>query len=407
MTKKTRLIWLALGAFAIGTEGYVVAGLLPTVATDLHVSIAAAGQLITVFALAYALGSPLLAVATGKMERKRLLLVSLAVFGVLNLAAALTQSYAMLLVVRIGLALAAGTFVPAASAYAVAVMPAAQRGRALSIVFAGMTVAMMLGVPMGVLLGGHFGWRSTFIAVAGLAAIAWVGLATSLRPVASSLTVSLRERLEIARRPDVFAILLNTLVGLAGVYVIYSYLSPLLTQTAHFGPTGIAVLLFAFGTSAALGNFVAGRIVDRVGPRRLLAAIFTTLTVVFGSLSLVAAYVPAAAAQWLILPILVLWGLLGGSFPSAQQLRMASLAPRLAPVTLALNASAIYLGVSLGAFIGSLVMTHGTVAELGWVGAAFEIVALALLVGVRARAKAPAADETGLGNEIRPAAEPL
>ncbi|HVU34696.1 MAG TPA: MFS transporter [Opitutaceae bacterium] len=407
MTKRSNLIWLALGAFAIGTEGYMVAGLLPTLATDLHVSLSAAGQLIAVFALAYAIGSPLLAVATGRMERRRLLLGSLAAFGALNVVAALAHTYATLLLARVGLALAAGTFVPAASAYAVAVMPAAQRGRALSIIFAGMTVAMMVGVPLGVVLGGHFGWRFTFVGVAFLAVLAWTGLALTLERVPSSVAIPLRERFAIARRPDVFQVLVNTLLALTGVYAIFSFLAPLLARTAGLGSNGVAALLFVFGAAAAIGNLVGGRIVDRIGPKRVLVVIFGALTLVFAALSLVGESMPAAEARWLVIPILGLWGLLGASFPSAQQVRMASLAPRLAPVTLALNASAIYLGASAGAFIGSLVIAYRSPVQLGWVGAAFELLALTQLIG--SRRHVAARDETDLtpSPEIQPVIEPI
>ncbi len=407
MPKRSNLTWLALGAFAIGTEAYVVAGLLPTLAADLHVSLSAAGQLIAVFALAYAVGSPLLAVATGKMERKRLLLISLALFGLLNLAAAVAHSYGMLLLVRVGLALAAGTFVPAASAYAVAVTPAAERGRALSIIFAGMTVAMMVGVPVGVVVGGHFGWRFTFIGVAALAAIAWGGLALTLARVPSSVAIPLKERFAIARRPDVFNVLLNTLLALTGVYVIFSYLAPMLTQVAHLGSNGVAALLFVFGAAAAIGNLVGGRVVDRIGPQRVLIAIFSVLTVAYAALSLVGTFLPPATARWLIIPILGIWGLVGASFPSAQQVRMASLAPRLAPLTLALNASAIYLGASLGAFIGSLVIAHRSPAQLGWVGAGFELIALTLLLGARTRTRASVGEVEEMPPEAQTAIEPL
>ena len=185
MSTLPKLFCLALGAFAIGTESYVIAGLLPDLASDLQVSVALAGQLITVFAFAYALGSPLLAVATGAWERRRLLLTALAAFALFNLFAAMAQSYAMLLVARVGLALSAATFMPAASAYAVAVMPAAQRGRALAIIYTGLTVATVLGVPAGVMVGEHFGWRYTFVGVAGLATVALAGLAATLAPLHS------------------------------------------------------------------------------------------------------------------------------------------------------------------------------------------------------------------------------
>lgn len=381
----TKLFSLALGAFAIGTESYVVAGVLPTIASDLGVTVPLAGQLITAFALTYALGSPLIAVATGAMERRRLLLVSLSAFGAFNLVAALTHSYALLLVARIGMGLSAGTFMPAASAYAVAATPAEHRGRALSVIYGGLTVAMVIGAPIGVLLGGHFGWRFIFLVVAALTAATLAGLAVTLARLRPAASVSLADRIAIARRPDVLATLAVTVVTITGVYTIYSYLAPFLQRTAHLSGDAVALVLFLFGLGSTAGNFLSGSITDRIGPRRVVATVLTGLMVIFASLSLVGAVVPPGAARWIVVPLIALWGFVGFSFPSAQQAHMVTLAPKLAPITLSLNSSAIYLGASLGALLGSLVVAGGSVAEVGWVGAACEATAFLLLRFARRR----------------------
>jgi len=385
MNSLTKLLCLALGAFAIGTESYVVAGVLPTLAADLGVTVPVAGQLITAFALTYALGSPLIAVATGEMERRRLLLISLTAFGVFNLVAALAHSYGLLLTARIGLGLSAGTFMPAASAYAVAATPAAQRGRALSIVFGGLTVALVVGAPIGVLLGEYLGWRFIFVGVAALTGIALAGLALTLRRIYPDTKVTLAERVAIARRPDVLATLAVTTMALCGVYTIYAYLTPLLHQRAHLEGNTVAMVFFLFGLGSTLGNYLSGRTTDRIGPRRVLNLSLSGLSVLFVSLSLVATFLLPATARWIIVPLIVVWGFVGWSFPSAQQAHIASLAPKLAPITLSLNSSAIYLGASLGALLGSIVVAHGSVSELGWVGALCEVGALSLLRFTRRR----------------------
>lgn len=375
----SKLLWLAVAAFAIGTEGYVVAGLLPDLAASLHVSVAIAGQLITVFALAYAVGSPLLAVVTGGMERRRLLLVSIAAFAGFNLFAATAHSYAMLMLARVGLALSAGTFMPAASAYAVAVFPAERRGRALAVIYGGFTVAMVLGAPLGLTLGGHFGWRYIFFGVAAAALAAFVGLAFTLGRLQPAARVSLADRLTVARRPDVLAALAVTVVALAGVYSIYSFLAPFLQCTAHLGGNAMACVFFVFGVGSTFGNLSAGSAADRIGPRRVLALVFIGLTTLFTVLSLASTLMPPDVDRWIVIPLLALWGYIGFSFPAAQQSLLVTLAPRFAPITLSLNASAMYLGVSLGAFLGSLVVARGSIAELGWLGAGCEILALILL----------------------------
>jgi predicted MFS family arabinose efflux permease len=393
MNSLTKLLSLALGAFAIGTESYVIAGLLPDLAADLNVSVALAGQLITVFAFAYALGSPLLAVATGAWERRRLLLTALASFALFNVLAALAQNYTMLLAARIGLALSAATFMPAASAYAVAVMPAAQRGRALAIIYTGLTVATVVGVPAGVVVGEHFGWRYTFVGVAGLAAIALVGLAVTLAPLRRAATVSLVERIAIARRPDVLNALVVTVLTLTGAFSIYSYLAPFLQKTTAIGGTALAVVLFLFGAGSAVGNLVSGVASDRVGPQRIVTTVLITLVGLFATLSLAGSFLPVEIARWIIVPTLAVWGFVGWSFPAAQQARFVAMEPRLAPITLSLNASAIYLGVSFGAILGSLAVAHQMIAGIGWIGAACEVLALVALRRAPQPGRAAAAAE--------------
>lgn len=393
MNTLSKLLGLAIGAFAIGTESYVVAGLLPQLAADLGVSVSAAGQLITVFALTYALGAPLLTVATANMERRRLLLVSLATFALFNLLAAAADNYLTLMIARIGLALSAGTFMPAASAYAVAVTPAAHRGRAISIIYAGLTVATVVGAPFGVLLAQRFGWRAPFIGVSVMSLAALAGLALTLKPVRGVVSVSLGERLAIARRPDVLGVLAVTTMTLTGVYGIYAFIAPYLQHSAGLSGTGIAAVLFVFGVGSAVGNLVSGSLSDRIGPRRIIVAVLGTLTVLFALLSVWPTAFSPAVARWLIVPTLLLWGLFGWSFPSAQQARIVSLAPKLAPITLSLNTSAIYLGASLGAFLGSIVVAHRPIADIGWVGALCEMVALAILLLAPKRSRTPRLDE--------------
>ncbi|HVZ64714.1 MAG TPA: MFS transporter [Lacunisphaera sp.] len=390
MNNWTKLLSLALGAFVIGTESYLVAGVLPALSADLGVTLAVAGQLITAFALTYALSSPVIAVATSGMERRRLLLWSLAAFGVFNLVAATAHTYGVLLMARLGLGLAAGTYMPAASAYAVAATPAAQRGRALSIIYGGLTVALVIGAPLGVLVGGRFGWRFNFVGIAGLTAIALVGLATTLRRIVPSARITLAERLAVARRPDVLALLAGTVFMIAGAYTIYSFLTPFLRTTTGLEGNPIALVFFLFGLGATAGNYLAGGAADRVGPARVVTAVLAGLIVIFGLLSLAGLFLPAGLARWVVVPLVVAWGFVGFSFPAAQQARIAALAPSLAPITLSLNASAIYVGVSLGAMFGGLVVAHGSVPELGWMAALCEVAALTILkLTTRERAEEP------------------
>jgi predicted MFS family arabinose efflux permease len=224
------LYWLALGTFAIGTEGFMIAALLTMIAADIRVSLAQAGLLVSIFALAYATSSPVLTALTGRMDRRRLLIASMSLFAVLNLAAATTHTFLALAAARVLLAFAAGLFTPNANALAGTLVPAEQRGRAIAMVNGGLTAAIALGVPLGALVGERLGWRMTFVGVGALSAIAAVGLARGLpRGVgAAMVTASLGDRVRAVRDPRVARTLLVTTLWAGGSYAVYTYVAPLL-----------------------------------------------------------------------------------------------------------------------------------------------------------------------------------
>jgi predicted MFS family arabinose efflux permease len=385
------LFCVALGAFAIGTEGFMLAGLLPDIAADLGVTVAVAGQLVTVFSLTYALGSPLLAVATGALDRKRLLMGSMVAFALGNVLAASAHGYGALLAARIVMALAASTFMPAASAYAAAVASPERRGRALSVIYVGLTLSTVIGVPLGVLVGGRFGWRDTFGGVFLLSVVAVLGIWRKLAPVAGVRTATLSERLAVARRPDVLAALVQTGLMMAGAFTVYTYLAPFLGRAAGLAGPGLALMLFLFGGSGALGNLVGGWAADRVSPRRLLSGILAGVTVTFALLSLAAAALPAGLRGPAVMALIAVWGVMGWAFPSVQQTRLVGMAPDLASVTLSLNASATYLGISVGAALGSVAVAHGRLFSIGWLAGGCVLLALVLLRLLRDTAPVPGA----------------
>lgn len=392
------LIWLAVGAFAIGTESFVIAGILPALASDLAVPVALAGQLVTVFSLAYAIGTPVLAVVTGGMERKRLLSLAMAGFGAANLIAALAPNYEGLLVARVLLALAAGAFMPAASAYAATVAPPARRGRALAFIYTGFTGAMLVGVPVGTLVGDRFGWRMTFFGVAGLAFVALLGILLSLSRLPGQATVTFADRLAVACRRDILSVLLVTIIGMTGVFAVYTYLAPFLLQVAGFDGTAIAATLLVFGLGGMFGNLAGGMASDRFGPRRVLAIVLGVVVVLFAMLSIAAEWLAPALRMGVSLGVITLWGLFGWCFPTAQQTRLVMLDPVLAAVSLSLNSSATYFGVSLGAALGGIAVATGRLDALGWIGALCEIAALAILfVTAPAPVRQPVCPQVGGG----------
>ena len=376
----TCLIWLTLGAFAIGTEGFMIAGLLPALAQDLDVGLPAAGHLVTAFSLAYAVGAPVMAVLTAGLERRRLLAVAMAGFTLANLLAALAPGYAGLLSARLLLALSAATFMPAAGGYAAGLGGPERHGRALSMITGGLTVAIIAGVPLGVLLGQGFGWRATFLGVAGVAALSLAGILAGLPRQEPSAAASLGERLALAKRSDVLAVLATSVLTVAATFTVYTYIGVFWTAVTGLGPRGLAIVLLVFGIASAVGARLGGSAADHWGARP--TAIFGCGLVVLAYvlLSVGAALAPAEAMS-VLLPAIVLWGMASWGVITALQARLVALAPDMAPVSLSLNSSAIYLGSAMGAAVGAVVIADGPVGRLGWVAASISFAALLTVLG--------------------------
>jgi predicted MFS family arabinose efflux permease len=383
-----RLYWLALGTFAIGTEGFMIAPLLPNLARDLSVSIVSAGQLVTVFALTYALSSPVLTALTGNIDRRRLLVASMVAFAAANFVAASAHTYPALLVARILLAVAAGLYVPNANALATAIVEPSRRGHALSIVAGGISVAVALGVPLGAVIGERFGWRLNFIIVGALSLMATIGLLSGLpRDIAVHMPVaSLRERFDVARRPAVLLALLVTLLWATGAYAVYTYLAPFLALSAGIAGSSIGGVLFMWGLAAVVGIRLGGNLNDRFGNLPVILTSLAVLAVAFLCLSTIAVLFPPPAARVPILLSIALWGLSAWAFFPAQQARLVNIGGiNVAPVTLSLNSSFQFFGFSTGAALGAVIIAIASPNSLGWVGASCQLCALALVLGKRRR----------------------
>ncbi len=381
------LLWLALGAFAIGTEGFMIAGLLPALARDLDVGLPVAGTLVTAFSLTYAVGAPAMAVLTAGLERRRLLAFAMAGFGIANLLAAFSESYVELLMARLLLALTAATFMPAASGYAAAFGGQERRGLSLSMVTNGLTLAIIAGVPLGVLVSERLGWRATFLGVGGLAALSLLGIIARLPSQAPDGSAGLTERVALIKRFDVLAVLVTTVLTVAGTFTVYTYLGAFLADVAGIGPQGLALVLLGFGLTSAAGARLGGVIADRWGAIHAVIAGAGLTVLAYLVLSLGVALEPTHS-MLALLPAILIWGLASWGLTTAQQARLVALAPSLASVSLSLNSSAIYLGSATGAAVGALVIADGGVRWLGWVAAAFSVAAL-LTVPIRARAFKP------------------
>ena len=366
---------LTIGAFGIGTTEFVIMGLLLQLAADLQVSVPTAGLLISGYALGVFVGAPLLTAALSKVPRKKALLALMAIFTLGNLACALAPNYAVLMIARVVTSLAHGTFFGVGAVVAASLVPADRKAAAISTMFTGLTVATLLGVPAGSWLGLHFGWRSTFwaVCVIGLVAMAVIARFVSAREAGCGSVVSLKEELKVLGRLHVLLGLTATVFGFAGVFAVFTYIQPLLTQVTGFSDAGVSAILLMFGIGMVLGNVIGGRLTDRAPVRMLLGSL--------AALALVLALMGFAMGHRVAAVLFV--GLLGtGAFATVSplQLRVLNQAQGAGQsMASSLNIAAFNLGNALGAWLGGVVIAHGPgLASLPWVAALLTLGGLAV-----------------------------
>jgi predicted MFS family arabinose efflux permease len=383
-----RVYLLSAGAFAVGTSAYVVSGMLSAVATELGVSVTAAGQLTTAFALAYALGAPLLAVLAGRWERRTLLVVALLAAGAGNALAALAPNYPLLLLARVVAALGAAAFTPAATLVATQLSPPERRGRAVAAVFSGLTLALVVGVPAGSLLEGPLGFRGVFALVAATCVVAAVGVRLLVPRVEAPPAVGLRARLAVAADRRVLTVLGVSVLALLAVMTVYTYIAPLLAELAQIGGGQLGggvlgLLLLGYGLGCLLGNSLGGRLADRFGSRRPLLAILPLFVALLATLPLTAGTVPGAAAALFAL------GAVGWTGNAPIQSWLIELAPQSGGLVLSLNASAIYLGAGLSGVVGGAVIAWLGVRALPLVAALIGVCSVLMLLLAARHRRAP------------------
>ena len=355
---------LTAGAFGIGTTEFVIMGLLMQVAADLQVSIAAAGLLISGYALGVFVGAPLLTAATNRMPRKAVLVALMVVFTLGNLACALAPNYELLMVARVITSLAHGTFFGVGAVVATGMVSEDRKASAISIMFTGLTVATLLGVPAGAWLGLQFGWRATFWAVTAIGVLATLIIAT-LVPADRSAPAPLpfRDELRVVARPQVLLGLLMTVLGFGGMFTVYTYIQPLLTQVTGFTDAAVSPILLVFGVGMIVGNLLGGRFADR----RLAPALLGTLallSLVMGAMTFV------LESRWAMIAFTGLLGAAAFATVSPLQLWVLQKASGAQSLASSLNIGAFNLGNALGAWLGGVVISQGLgLAALPWVAA--------------------------------------
>lgn len=391
-----RILLLALGMFALGTDAFIVAGVVPVIAHDMSVSEGLAGQLVTIFSLTYGLGAPVLAAITGRWPRQRVLMAALGAFCLVNVCSALAPTFSLLLLTRLLAGCCAATYAPLAYAVGTSLAPAEKQGQALALVVLGLTVATVFGSPLGTWVGTHFDWRLSFGLVAALAGIAFLALLIcGLPKTAGAPALALKARLAPIREPRLLLALAPALLWNVGIYIIYTYLAPLLHQGLSL--TDISGLLLVFGVGVVAGNWFGGVVADRWGAAGPLNICLIVLALIFATLFFTFTNMVSAVLA------LFIWGIAGSLVFIPQQHRLLSLAPEHASVILALNNSTLYLGIAGGAALGGIALQMTPINTLGWLGAAFVAVALfvfLLSLRVNAHPRPASRVETASAHEV-------
>ena len=373
LSERALLLTLALGNFVLGTGAFVLPALLQPLATDLEVSLPAAGWLMSGYALTYAIGSPVLTALTGRWPRRRVLLTGLVLIAVGNAVLAASPGLLGAHFGRIVSALGGALYTPIAASIAVAIAAPERRGRALALVFAGMTVAQVLGIPLGALVATSLGWRAVFAAVAVAALAVWLVIRARLPADLAAPASTLGQLAGLLRDPGAVLALSVTLVFFAGQFVVITFLGPVITRAAGVGGGGLSLLLWLFGLAAVAANLLGGAAADRFGPVPTIAGLTLGSAAVLLALPALDGQPLAAAA------FLILWGLTGYAFMTPQQARLVTLLPWAPGLALSLNASGLYAGSAVGGAIGGIIVDHAGLAPLGFGAAALLGAGLLLL----------------------------
>jgi len=379
------LIVLALSAFAIGTTEFVIMGLLPNVAADLGVSIPSAGWLVTGYALGVAVGAPFMALATAHWPRKRALLALMGIFIVGNLLCAVASGYNMLMLARVVTALCHGAFFGIGAVVAASLVPENRRASAVALMFTGLTLANVLGVPLGTALGQAAGWRSTFWAVVAIGVVALIGLWRVLPTDRNQPRADLRRELLALRGLGFWLALSMTVFFAASMFALFTYVAPLLQEVTGVSPRGVTGTLLLIGLGLTLGNFIGGRLADW--------RLATSLVGIFVALALTSAALRWTGHAFLPAEItLFLWATAAFAAVPALQINVVTFGKDAPNLVSTLNIGAFNVGNALGAWVGGLVIDHG----LGLTAVPLAASGLALLALIATLLTASQARKSGL-----------
>ncbi|GIO53465.1 MULTISPECIES: MFS transporter [Paenibacillus] len=376
MTSTWKIYILAIISFLVGTSEYIVSGILDKIADSMGITVVAAGQLITVFSLTYAIATPVLMALTARWDRRRLMITALGIFVVANILSFVLPGYELLLASRILMALGAGMVVVTALSIAAKIAPEGKQAGSLATVIMGFTASLIIGVPLGRMVAAAFGWKAVFIGIALLGIVAMLIISVTIPRIQGDAHVPLRQQFSLLKNPRVALGLSISFFWLGGYSVAYTYLSPYLLQISGLQESLLSTALLAFGIASLVGSKVGGFSADKKGVTFTLLSGMTLHVIALILLSL------AGHSAFAVFAILILWSFAAWSTGPAQQYNLVTIKPESSGVMLGLNQSMMQLSMAAGAGIGGVVVSGVSLSAVTWIGAVGVLVAMLALLGL-------------------------
>jgi len=372
------LLALTISAFAIGTTEFVIVGLIPTIAEQLGVSVPSAGLLVSIYAVGVAVGAPVLTALTGRVPRKALLIGLMVFFTIGNLLAWQSPNYSTLVVARLLTGLAHGVFFSIGSTIATSLVSKEKAASAIALMFGGLTVALVTGVPLGTFIGQHFGWRETFLAVTLIGVIAIIASAILVpNNIKNAPSAKIADQLKVLMNPRLLLIYAVTALGYGGVFTTFTFLAPMMQQQAGFSASMVSWILLAYGVSVAIGNIWGGKLADKHGAVKALSIIFAALAIILFVFQFTANFAIPALITLMVMGIFAF-----GNVPGLQVYvvqKAEEVTPNAVDVASGLNIAAFNVGIAIGSVVGGQVVSSIGLAQTPWIGAVIVLGALALI----------------------------
>lgn len=383
-----RVYLLTIISFIVGMVELIIGGILDLISIDLHVSIGQAGLLITIFSLVFAIAAPILLMLTAQVERKVLTIIALIVFFLGNLIAIFSSSYNVLMLSRIITAMSGSLLTVLCITIASSIVQKKYIGRAIGAVVMGISGSLVLGVPIGLLLGHNFSWRAPFIVIAFLAVVLMFAVYFFMGKIAPQPSIPIREQLATLKNNKIFFAHLTTFLFLAGHFTFYAYFTPFLYTNVGITGSLVSVVYFIFGVAAVTGGGLGGLLTDKFGSQRVVLFV----TSVFAVSLFILPYLTSIMTLFILM--IIVWGVMNWAITPPMQSYLIETAPETAATHQSLNNSALHFGIAFGSFIGSIVIERAPVEQTATVGSIFVVLALCTAIFSFTRKQSVVAKQT-------------